>query len=106
VKGQDILDKPRYERARTIRERGRRLGLGAVLGIATFAILIPVLALFWLTKNPSHVTNMLVTVALVGVPVGIGIAAELRVGRTRSKGQVSVKHSSDGTAKSSDLHPH
>ncbi len=75
------MSKLRYRPAKTLHERRRRLLVGALVGGLTLVLYVPLLALLFYIDNDSPVVKPLLFAVLVGLPVGLGLFAEVRMGR-------------------------
>lgn len=75
------MSKHRYHPAKTLHERRRRMLVGALVGGLTLVLYIPLLAALSFLDNDSPVFKPLLFAMLVGIPIGLGLFAELRMGR-------------------------
>jgi len=75
------VEKRRYKPAKTLHERRRRLLVGALVGGLTLVLYVPLLALLSFIDNDSPIFKPLLFAVLVGLPIGLGLFAEIRTGR-------------------------
>ena len=72
---------PRFRRATTLHERRRLYLFGALLGLLTLVLYVPLLGLLSLIDNRSPILEPLIFIVLVGLPIALGLIGSRWLGR-------------------------
>jgi len=79
------MTRPWCRRNVTFREKRRHLLFGALMGVLTLVLYIPLLGLLSLIDNRSPVFKPLLFIVLVGLPIAAGLIGSSRLKRHDSK---------------------
>ena len=73
--------RPRFRRATTLHERRRHYLFGALMGVLTLVLYVPLLGLLSLIDNRLPILEPLTLIVLVGLPIALALIGSRWLGR-------------------------